>query len=83
MSKGSNRRLTDEKTFGVNYDKIFGKQKIEDAKNKLARAMLDNAATTTGWDAGLSQDYNKALGKWFADRLGSRQQLRQFFGGKT
>ena len=31
----------------------------------------------TGWDNGLSQDYDKGLGRWFADRLGARQQLRQ------
>ena len=29
----------------------------------------------TGWDNGLSQDYNRELGRWFADRLGARQQL--------
>ena len=31
----------------------------------------------TGWDNGLSQDYDKGLGRWFANRLGARQQLRQ------
>lgn len=33
----------------------------------------------TGWDSGLSQDYDKGLGRWFANRLGARQQLRQDF----
>ena len=33
----------------------------------------------TGWDNGLSQDYDKGLGRWFANRLGARQQLRQDF----
>jgi len=31
----------------------------------------------TGWSNGLSQDYNKQLGTWFADRLGARNQLRR------
>lgn len=31
---------------------------------------------TTGWETGLSQDYDRKLGAWFADRLGSKQQLR-------
>jgi len=31
---------------------------------------------STGWDNGLSQDYNGKLGTWFADRLGAKQQLR-------
>jgi len=31
----------------------------------------------TGWDTGLSQDYNGDLGRWFADRLGAREQLRR------
>lgn len=31
----------------------------------------------TGWDNGLCQDYDKGLGRWFANRLGARQQLRQ------
>lgn len=34
----------------------------------------------TGWDNGLCQDYDKKLGKWFANRLGARQQLREMFG---
>ena len=33
----------------------------------------------TGWGNGLSQDYDKGLGRWFADRLGARQQLRRDF----
>lgn len=33
----------------------------------------------TGWDNGLCQDYDKGLGRWFANRLGARQQLRQDF----
>ena len=31
----------------------------------------------TGWDTGLSQDYDRKLGAWFADRLGAKQQLRE------
>jgi hypothetical protein len=30
----------------------------------------------SGWNNGLCQDYDASLGKWFADRLGARQQLR-------
>jgi hypothetical protein len=37
----------------------------------------------TGWDNGLSQDYDKGLGRWFANRLGARQQLRQDFESHT
>lgn len=33
--------------------------------------------TVTGWDNGLSQDYNKKLGQWFANRLGAREELRR------
>lgn len=33
----------------------------------------------TGWDNGLSQDYNAKLGIWFADRLGAQEQLRRDF----
>ena len=33
----------------------------------------------TGWDNGLCQDYDKGLGRWLANRLGARQQLRQDF----
>ena len=33
----------------------------------------------TGWNDGLCQDYDKGLGRWFANRLGARQQLRQDF----
>lgn len=32
---------------------------------------------TTGWSNGLCQDYDARLGRWFADRLGSRYQLRK------
>jgi hypothetical protein len=35
--------------------------------------------TVTGWDNGLSQDYDRKLGTWFADRLGAREQLRRDF----
>jgi hypothetical protein len=31
--------------------------------------------TVSGWDNGLSQDYSRGLGRWFADRPGARQQL--------
>lgn len=34
----------------------------------------------TGWNNGLNQDYSKKLGKWFANRLGARQQLREMYG---
>ena len=34
----------------------------------------------TGWDTGLCQDYNRALSKWFASRMGARHVLRRFFG---
>ena len=33
----------------------------------------------TGWDNGLNQDYNAKLGRWFAERLGSRQVVRNVF----
>jgi hypothetical protein len=32
MSKGSNRRPTDEQKFKNNYDKIFGQKKKEEKK---------------------------------------------------
>jgi hypothetical protein len=32
MSKGSNRRPTDEQKFKDNYDKIFGQKKKEEKK---------------------------------------------------
>lgn len=37
----------------------------------------------TGWDDGLCQDYCRGLGKWFADRLGAREQLRRMFSEAT
>lgn len=33
----------------------------------------------TGWSTGLCQDYNRGLGRWFADRLGAREQLRRLY----
>lgn len=30
-----------------------------------------------GWDNGLNQDYCRELGRWFADRLGAREELRR------
>jgi len=40
-----------------------------------ARPTRDLEPKPTGWDNGLSQDYNKELGKWFANQMGARQQL--------
>jgi hypothetical protein len=37
----------------------------------------------TGWDNGLCQDYHRGLGKWFADRLGARYQLKLNLEKKT
>ena len=31
----------------------------------------------TGWNNGLNQDYDKKLGRWFAERPGARQQLKE------
>lgn len=39
----------------------------------------ERCGMATGWNDGLCQDYDKGLGRWFADRLGARQQLRQDF----
>lgn len=52
MSKGSNRRPTDEKAFGDNYDAIFGKSPIEDHQDdidkiKLMQACKDGITTVT------------------------------------
>lgn len=33
----------------------------------------------TGWNTGLCQDYDRGLGRWFANRLGAREQLRKVF----
>lgn len=33
----------------------------------------------SGWDNGLCQDYNKDLGRWFANRLGARLLLKEIF----
>jgi hypothetical protein len=33
----------------------------------------------TGWDNGLCQDYSRELGRWFADRLGAKQKLKETF----
>ena len=33
----------------------------------------------TGWDNGLSQDYNRKLGAWFAERLGAKRELREMW----
>jgi hypothetical protein len=30
----------------------------------------------TGWDNGLSQDYNKKLGAWFSEKPNAKQELR-------
>ena len=40
---------------------------------------VTDAPKPTGWDNGLSQDYNAQLGKWFADQPGARQQIREMF----
>jgi len=37
---------------------------------------IEREVVSTGWSNGLSQDYNKGLGRWFASRLGARQELR-------
>ena len=37
---------------------------------------IEREVVSTGWSNGLSQDYNEGLGRWFADRLGARQELR-------
>jgi len=34
---------------------------------------------STGWNNGLSQDYDKKLGTWFADKPGAKQELREQF----
>jgi len=34
---------------------------------------------STGWNNGLSQDYDKKLGTWFADKPGAKQELREKF----
>ena len=36
----------------------------------------------TGWDNGLNQDYDKKLGRWFADRMDARQTVREVFKEK-
>lgn len=36
-------------------------------------------ARVSGWSNGLSQDYNRGLGAWFASRLGARYQLMTDF----
>ena len=46
------------------------------AAAKLAMAAAERPAAT-GWRDGLSQDYSKKLGTWFADQPGARQQLRE------
>lgn len=46
-------------------------------------AQVTDDTKHTGWDNGLSQDYNAKLGTWFADRLGARQQLREDFSDDT
>jgi len=33
----------------------------------------------TGWNNGLSKDYDKKLGTWFADKPGAKQELREQF----
>lgn len=42
-----------------------------------APAQQPDATPVSGSTHGLSQDYNGKLGKWFADRPGARQQLRE------
>lgn len=32
--------------------------------------------TPTGWDNGLSQDYNKKLGAWFSEKPNAKEELR-------
>lgn len=36
-----------------------------------------NDQRVTGWDTGLSQDYDRGLAQWFASRLGAREDLRR------
>ena len=54
---------------------------MQDEMSALRDALSDEMAqavepAVSGATDGLSQDYNKGLGRWFADRLGARQQLR-------
>jgi len=37
---------------------------------------------STGWNNGLSQDYDKKLGTWFADKPGAKHELREQFQQK-
>lgn len=50
-------------------------ERITELESALTAALAQPAPT--GWDNGLSQDYDKGLGGWFADRLGARQELRE------
>ena len=41
--------------------------------------MCPSEQIPTGWSDGLSQDYNRKLGNWFANRLGAQQELRELY----
>lgn len=40
---------------------------------------LNGERIPTGYDNGLSQDYNRKLAKWFSTRLSARNDVRRAF----
>ena len=46
---------------------------------RKTKPIQPNDARVSGWSNGLSQDYNRGLGAWFASRLGARYQLMTDF----
>lgn len=61
-------------------DVCYWRKRADELRKELAEADTLReaiAAPVTGWDTGLSQDYDRKLGKWFADQPGALQQLRE------
>ena len=71
--KGDKRRASQvsDEQYAERWDQIFHR--------KIDRVNAVADLVPTGWDNGLSQDYDKKLGKWFADQPGARQQIREMF----
>jgi hypothetical protein len=69
MNNGSNTYVDSCEAGLVNAQEAF--------RAALTEALPQEAEKVTGWNDGLSQDYDAKLGRWFADRPGAKQQLRE------
>jgi hypothetical protein len=73
MSKGSKQRPTDIKSFGANYDLIFGKSKmtprVEDMKNGTCGCGRSPTGNCIGWHALSEEAFRHQQMLWMEEEL--------------